>query len=472
MNSIMQSDPIMANKFGNIGVDLIEKYNVSGPYYTSYPTLSEWSDKFSGQDYISALKELCADKRDTPLFLYIHFPFCAKRCYFCACNSIPSYDHASVQKYLAYLSQEIDLFHDFFEKHSFVQKFKMIHLGGGSPNLMSKEEFDSLITKLQPLVDFKDLDEFTIEVDPRTVDKEKLKYFSEKGIDRLSFGIQDFDPRVQKAINRIQPIEMVDQLLSPEVRSCFKSINFDLVYGLPLQSRESFRKTVETVKGLSPDRITLLKYAHIPESRKHQRLIRESDLPDYVEGQMMFIEAVNNFLDSGYEYTGIDHFSKPTDSLAKAKRTKTVWRNSIGFTPGGPHNLIGIGPTGTSSFNNYYAQNVYTLPEYYEALDNTKFPTLRGFKLNRDDLIRREIINEILCNSRLDFADIEEKYSIDFNEYFKEEINLLKDFVQDNILIFSNNSIEVTLPGRIFIRHICKVFDKYSRSKIYKISGP
>lgn len=463
----------MHNLLNNLKEDLIKKYNVSGPYYSSYPVLSNWSDKFSSNDYISALNELCLEKETFPAFLYIHFPFCAKRCYFCICNSIVNHDRASSQKYLTYLFREIDLFHDFFEKHSFVPKFKMIHLGGGSPNLMSKDDFESLILKLKSLVNFEDLDEFAIEVDPRTVDKEKLKFYSEKGINRISLGVQDFDPRVQKAINRIQSPEMVEQLLSPEIRRCFKSINFDLLYGLPLQNRESFRRTIETVNKLSPDRITLIKYAHVPEDRKHQRLIREADLPDYIEGTMIFTETIDNLLDNGYEYIGIDHFAKLADDLAQAMKTRTLWRNFIGVTPGGTHNIIGIGPTSTSCINGYYAQNVYFLEEYYKAIEAGIFPILRGFKLKTDDLIRRYIINEIICTSSLNFDDTEKKYNIKFDEYFREEINLLKDFVEDGMLIFDDHSFKVTPLGRIFIRHICKVFDRYLKGdKIYKVSGP
>lgn len=457
----------------NLKEDLIKKYNVVGPYYSSYPVLGQWSNNFSFNDYIFGLNELCSEKKTLPLFLYVHFPFCAKQCYFCICNSIVTYDHSATQKYLTHLFREIDLFHDFFEKHSFNPGFKKIHLGGGSPNLMDREEFDLLIVKLKTLVNFRDLDEFTIEVDPRTVNKEKLKYYSEKGINRISLGIQDFDPYVQKAINRIQPLEMIEQLLSPEIRRCFKSINFDILYGLPLQTRESFRRTMEMVKNLSPDRITLIKYAHVPERKPHQRLIGDSDLPDYFEATMIFSEAISSLLGDGYEHIGIDHFAKPSDDLALATRNKTLWRNFIGVTPGGTHNIIGIGPTSTSSINNYYAQNVYSLQEYYKAIGDNNFPILRGFKLKNDDLIRRDVINEIICTSSLSFADIEKKYNIEFNRYFKEEMDLLKDFIKDGMLTFTDHAFKVTPLGRIFIRHICKVFDKYLKStEVYKISGP
>ena len=458
----------------NISNDLIKKYNVSGSYYTSYPVLSEWSNDFSCQDFASALKMLCTSKNNNPLFLYVHFPFCAKQCYYCICNSIITQGHHETQKYLDYLLHEIDLLINFFEEYSFTPDFKMIHLGGGTPNLMNENEFDTLIEKIKTFVRIEDINEFVIEVDPRTATKEKLKYYSEKGINRLSFGIQDFNPNVQKAINRIQSPEKVEQLLSPDIKKLFKSINFDILYGLPLQSRESFRKTMEIVLKINPDRITLLKYAHMPNIRKHQNFIREEDMPDYVEGQRIFIETVDYLLDNGYEHVGIDHFARPHDNLAKAMKNKTLWRNFIGFTPGGIHNIIGIGPTSTSSFNDFYVQNVYNLSEYYGSIDENKFPVLRGYKLNADDLIRREIINKIVCYGILNFKDIERMFDIKFNKYFKYEISMLDDLIKDGFLLLDDESITVTSPGRIFIRHICKVFDKkYSRKEnVYRISGP
>lgn len=454
-----------------VSVDLIKKYNVSGPYYSSYPVLSEWSDKFSNIDYLSGLDELCSEKNGPPLFLYIHFPFCAKQCYYCMCNSIITYNHSVTEKYLNYVFREIDLLNDFFKEHSYVPNFKMIHLGGGSPNLMNEKEFNLLLEKIQSLVNIKDLYEFAIEIDPRIVNKEKITYYADKGINRLSFGVQDFDSRVQKAINRIQPPEMVEKLLSPEIRKLFKSVNFDLLYGLPLQTRESFKITIETVINLSPDRITLIKYAHIPEKIEHQRLISEDALPDYVEGQKMFIEAVDYLNANGYEHVGIDHFGKPGDEMVKAKINKTLWRNFGGVSPGGIHNIIGIGPASTSSFNDFYVQNVYHLSEYYGSIDENKFPVLRGYKLNSDDLIRREIINKIICYGILNFKDIERMFDIKFNKYFKYEISMLDDLIKDGFLLLDDESITVTSPGRIFIRHICKVFDKkYSRKEnVYRI---
>ena len=462
----------MNNILESLYVNLINKYDVSCPYYTSYPTLSEWSNDFLYPDYLKGLKDLCSSA-DLPLLLYIHFPFCAKQCYYCICNSTVTLDRTKIQKFLNYLFREIDLLSDFFKRHSYIPKFKRIHLGGGSPTLLEIDEFELLVEKLKSLVDITRLDEFAIEVDVHTTNHEKLKCYHENGVNRISLGIQDFNFNVQKAVNRVISPESVDELLSPEIRKCFKSINFDLLYGLPLQTRKSFKNTIETVKNLLPDRVTLLKYAHVPDRRKHQRLIKESDIPDNYEKTMIFAETTHNLLNNGYEYIGIDNFAMPTDDLAKAVQSKTLWRNFNGFTPGGPHHIIGIGPTSTQSFTNYYAQNVYSLQEYYKCIDNQEFPILRGFKLNNDDLIRRNIINEILCNGSVDFCDIELKYKLDFKKYFKQEMESLNDFTQDGLIESSHKMIKVTPLGRIFVRHICKTFDNFLKGgKAYKITGP
>jgi len=463
MNNIILED---------LSLDLIKKYDISSPYYTSYPTLSEWSDAFSYQDYLYGLKGLCTSA-EVPLLLYIHFPFCAKQCYYCICNSTVTRDRVKIQEFLNYLFREIDLLCVFFKTHSYLPKFKRIHLGGGSPTLLEIEEFEQLVEKLRSLVDIRGLDEFAIEIDVHTANHEKLKCYHENGVNRISLGIQDFDANVQKAVNRIIPLELVGELISPEIRRRFKGINFDLLYGLPLQTRKSFKNTIETVKNLLPDRVTLLKYAHVPDRRKHQRLIKESDIPDIYEKTMIFAETIHNLLDNGYEHIGIDNFAKPTDDLVKAMRNKTLWRNFNGFSPGGPHYIIGIGPTSTQSFTNGYAQNVYSLQEYYTCIDKHEFPILRGFKLDDDDLIRRDVINEILCNCTLDFSNIEQKYGVNFKEYFCQEIEALNDFILDGLLEISDDIFAVTPVGRIFICHICRVFDAYlKKGKIYQVKGP
>jgi oxygen-independent coproporphyrinogen-3 oxidase len=463
----------MVNSLKKITRDLIKKYDVSCPYYTSYPTLSEWSNDFTVQDYTGSLSDLCTNSKSVPLYLYVHFPFCATQCYYCICNSMITHDRAKIKHFLSYLLREIDLLYGFFKKYSFIPNIKRIHIGGGSPTFMDIKEFELLVDKLKSIVNINNLDEFTVEVAMNTANKEKLNHYYEKGVNRLSLGIQDFDPNVQNAVNRVHSPELVEELLSPEIRKCFKSINFDLLYGLPLQTRESFKSTIEITKKLSPDRITLLKYAHVPDIRKHQKLIKESDLPDSYERNMIFIETVYNLIDYGYEYIGIDHFAKPTDDLAKAAQNKTLWRNFNGFTPGRTHYIIGLGPTSTGGLINCYTQNVDSPVEYYKCIDNSEFPIGRGYKLSKDDLIRREVIDDILCCQSVEFSEIGRKYGIDFSKYFRQELGFLKTLIEDGMLEFSIDKITVTPLGRIFIRHICKVFDRYLQGgKVYKITGP
>lgn len=453
----------MDNRFRNISVDLIEKYNVRGSFYTDYPPLGLWLDSFSDEDYRIALKEFISKKEKVPLLLYVHFPYCPKLCTYCQCHHLITQDHAKIKKFLNDLYQEIELLHKFFKEHSYIPLIKEIHLGGGSPSFMDMDEFDQLVDNLKKIVDFDDLTEFTIEIDPRTVDQKKMIYYHEKGINRISFGVQDFDPNVQKAVNRIQPPEMVSKLLVPEIRKFFRSVNFDIIYGLPLQTRESFKKTIDKVIQLSPDRIALCVLGYRPDIFKHHRLLKESDFPDIYESTLINIEAIQNLLDNGYVRIGIDHFAKPTDGLGIALKNKTLHRNALGYTPGICHNMIGIGLSSMSRINDYYFQNDYRLDNYHLALQSGKFPILRGYRLNSDGLLRRDIMYQILCYFSLSFSEIEQKHHIRFNTYFKKEIEALNEFVQDGIIELGDNAINVTPIGKFFLRHICKVFDNLGR---------
>jgi len=445
----------------SITKELIKKYDVQGPYYTSYPVLAKWSHDFSSNDYKNALKEMFSKKDNPPLSVYIHFPFCPKHCYYCCCNTKITKDREQIRHFLSFLLKEINLFADFFNKNSITPNIKEVHIGGGSPSYMTKNEINQLITGLQSFVNLKVLSEFIIEIDVRTVDQGKLYYYHEKGINRISLGIQDFDPAVQKAVNREQPVEVVEGLLSPDLRKCFKSINFDLIYGLPLQTTETFKNTIDTVIRLLPDRICLYNYGHMPDVYKHQKLIKASDLPDIYEKTKINLEAIQKLLDCGYERIGIDHFARPSDDLAEAMHNKTITRIFNGYACGRTRDLIGLGPTSSSAFSHYYTQNVYSHAEYYKSIDAYEFPILRGFRLNRDDIIRRDVINNIITNFFLDIGNIEKKYNIIFNNYFQKEIVSLDSLVQDGILKISNNEIIVTPLGKNFVRHVCMVFDYY-----------
>lgn len=469
----MDAEAIRASPIPDITLeaDLLQKFNESGPYYTNYPTHGNWSAQLGHGSFAHSLANFLSKHGEAPLHLYVHIPFCAKLCYFCICNIKITNDRQKMQRFVDYLCREIDLLHHAFSENSIRPNIKEIHLGGGTPSHLANDQFEQVINKLRDFADLGDLCEFAMEIDPRTTNKENLKLYRTLGINRFSFGIQDFDPEVQKAINRVQPVEMVEDLLSIDETG---PVNFDLLYGLPRQSRKTFEKTVDLVKKLSPDRITLLKYAHAPELRKHMRLIDANAMPLAGEQPLMFIDAVQSLTADGYVWIGIDHFAKPSDDLAVAAKEKRIWRNFGGYTTGVTRDLIGIGPSATCAIGNSYFQNAYELNDYYSALEKGQFAIHRGYQLDDDDVLRREIILSIICNDELDCERIEGEFGISFEDYFRQELAALSQFRQAGILKFSDRSFSLTPTGRFFGRHVAKVFDKFLQrtSGIYKITGP
>lgn len=451
----------------------VSRFNEPGPYYTSYPTLSEWSTSIGTTEYSQALERF-ADEYEQPCAgLYIHFPFCPKQCLFCVCNAVISQDSLRINRFLDTLEREIDLLFSFFMRRNRALRINAIHLGGGSPSFLEKQGFLKVMQALDKWHIRDAFEEFSIEVDPRTVSAEKFDWYREAGITRLSFGIQDFSAEVQKVINREQPFELVQSLLTPDVRRDFSSINFDILYGLPLQTYDSFVATVRKVVELSPDRITLLRYAHMPESRRHQETLSHYPMPDDNEKVRMFIAASQIFTEAGWVHIGIDHFAKPADSLAISAQNGTMQRSFIGFAPGWSQNLLGVGPTATMQVGSLYAQNVYSLDDYDKAIGDGQFPVSRGCSLETDDLVRRDVINSILCRYQVSFKEIEYKYKILFKNYFKREINELSELEAEGILELTAHDITVTQYGKFFLRQICKAFDRYLQTgKRYTIAGP
>jgi len=451
---------------------LAKKHNYRPFMYVEYPHKSFWSERFNDQDFRNGLKHLFSLNKDVPLLLYIHIPFCAQKCYYCTCHTIITKDYERIKNYLGLLYHEIDLYHDFFNANCITPNFQEIHIGGGSPTLLREKEFSELVEKIELIAEIRKTSEFSLEIDPRDVDAEKLKYYHSKGVNRISIGVQDFDINVQKAINRIQPADLTADLLTSEVRRYFKNgINFDVICGLPHQTPETIRNTFRKVVEISPDRVCFNYLHYAPKFAKHQNLMfdgresRPTRLPDLSEKKVLFSEALEILLENGYVRTGYDHFAKPEDSVAKAMRKKKMHWNALGVTSGRYSDVIGMGIHSYSTFGKNYSQNVHGLPEYETALKCNRFPIYRGHNLSEDDLIRRDIILSLRNFFMVDYSQIEGKYNISFKEYFKEEIFDLAEFEKDRMIEIFESAIVITEVGYQFADTVCSYFDSYFKNE-------
>ncbi len=463
----MSEDIIFDVQAGKYKEDLIKNQNINlynyGNYiYNEYPHKSIWLKKFSIDDLKNSFLN-----SSSPFLLYVHIPFCETRCLYCLCHTKITKNYEFIKKYLNGLFHEIDLYKQFFNKNNISPLFKRIHIGGGSPSILKENDFDILIKKIRDIVDMKLVEEFAIEIDPRHITINKLKHFHSMGVNRLSFGIQDFDFFVQKNINRIQPVSLIQNLLTKDIRNLFSSINFDVICGLPGQTRDSFRETIDTIIRLSPDRIMLMFLSLSPDVKKHQKLMLKYNLPGISERMVFWNDACKTLLDNGYVRIGIDHFAKPDDVLAKAMKNKNIHWNSLGYGVGKNFSVLGLGTSTSSDIKqgNYF-QNTYSINEYLYSISNNVFPVFRSFKLSKDDIIRRDVIHTLRCNFYLNFYDIEDKYGIDFKNYFNMELDLLDDFSHNNMINIDYNSITVNDSGKHFFGFIFKVFDKYRNMEL------
>ena len=437
--------------------DLHVKYNVTGSYYTAYPPSGLWSEQFGDPDYRRALAGILTEKPRLPLQLYLHFPYCVKQCYYCQCFQLVTKDQQRLTEMVDALVGEIAMLRDLFAQSGVTPLFKEIHLGGGSPSYLEMDQFDRLVEAISSIAAPHDVEEFAIEIDPRTVTPEKLRHYSARGINRISFGVQELDPEIQKAINRVQPIEQIEDLL--KLRGLFKGVNFDLLYGLPLQTRASLRKTLEKVILLSPDRIAFSVLGYRPDVFKHNQKIPASDLPKFLERTNMWEESLRFFLANGYERIGMDHFAKPGDELASAKREDRLFRNSMGYSPGRFQDNLSVGPSAMTRISDRYFQNSYSIPEYCGSIARKEFPVIRGHALDQDALIRRSIMNELMTYYRLDIRALERTYQIVFRDYFATELVSLREFTDSELLEITPSAFTVPELGRFFLRNICMVFD-------------
>ena len=440
--------------------ELIRRFDVSGPRYTSYPTADRFVEAFGEKDYIMALqqRQVGSVGKAKPLSLYAHIPFCESLCYYCACNKIITRHPERAEVYLRYLSREIDLH---TEHCGLGQHVSQLHLGGGTPTFLSDEGLRELMGMFRRSFTLVPGGEYSIEVDPRTVDGERLALLKELGFNRLSFGVQDFDPEVQKAVHRIQPTEQVFALVERARTLGFDSVNVDLIYGLPRQTPESFDRTLEQVSELRPDRIALYAYAHLPERFKAQRRIVIAELPAASAKVAMLARSMERFMGAGYVYVGMDHFALPEDALAVAKRQGRLHRNFQGYSTQPDCDLIALGVSAIGRVGATYSQNAKTLEEYYDAINRGHLPIQRGLALTRDDLVRRAVIMALMCQGELVFEPIEQSWLIDFRSHFAAELQRLEELAQQGLVRINADGIEVTEMGWFFVRGIAMVFDKY-----------
>ena len=443
-----------------VSEDLIRRFDRSGPRYTSYPTADRFQDAFNSDHYTEALTRRQQQPSLPPYSLYVHLPFCASLCYFCACNKIITQDHSRSKYYVELLGKELQLLDPYLGDQ---RNLGQLHLGGGTPTFLQSAELSQLMQSIQQHFHLAADAELGIEIDPRTVTAQTLSFLAELGFNRTSFGVQDFDPDVQLAINRTQPIEMVEMAIAASRAVGFESINTDLIYGLPKQSLTSFMQTVKALIALRPDRIALYNYAHLPQRFKAQRLINENDLPSAEQRLQIFLMATQHLLDAGYEYIGLDHFALPTDELNLARLNNSLHRNFQGYTTRADSDLIGLGVSAIGKVANTHIQNQRSLKEYVASIEQNQLATFRGYVMNQDDRLRHDVIMQLMCSMPVDFSTLSQQYGVNAKEYFSVELNALKPYAAAGLLNLDADHIQVTEQGRLFVRAISMEFDRYLR---------
>lgn len=439
----------------SITEEFLARYNRPGPRYTSYPTAPVWQENFGPADFEAVLAEAESDAR--PISLYMHLPFCESLCLFCACNVVIAKNKDMALPYLATLKREIDYVARRISRSRPVIQF---HWGGGTPTYLSPAQLDDLFEHIRQRFTFAPDAEIGVEVDPRVTTSKHLATLRRLGFNRLSVGIQDFHPLVQQTVHRIQPYALTRELIEDARRLGFESINVDLIYGLPFQTAETFHETIDRVLTFSPDRVAMFSYAHVPWLKKQQGSFQKY-LPAGMEKFRIFRAGLEGFLSAGYIYIGMDHFARPTDELALAQRNRTLHRNFQGYTTKAGADLYGMGVSAISGIGTAYAQNYRDLPGYTRAVAERGLATMRGYRLTPDDLVRRAVINRLLCHAVLPMREVEQEFSLTFEEYFEKELRRLEPFVADGLVRLVDGEIAATMLGRIFIRNVAMVFDSY-----------
>jgi oxygen-independent coproporphyrinogen-3 oxidase len=436
---------------------VLDKYNYSGPRYTSYPTALEFHEAFTVADYDMA----CTQYPERPLSLYIHIPFCHKLCYYCGCNKVITRHAHKADEYLDVLEQEIRTRAALLQGREVTQ----LHFGGGTPTFLTKAQISRLMAILRGEFFFTGNAEISIEVDPREIELDMLDHLRGEGFNRLSIGVQDFNKEVQKLVNREQDEEFIFAMVERAKQLGFRSTNLDLIYGLPKQTKDSFAATLKQVLEMKPGRLSVFNYAHMPQLFAAQRKIKDEDLPIAEEKMAILQDTIATLTDAEYQFIGMDHFALPDDELAVAQREGVLHRNFQGYTTQGEADLVGFGVSAISMIGDAYAQNQKELKKYYAQVNDQRHALWKGVALDSDDLLRREVIKQLICNFKLDKTMIESEFSVDFNGYFKEDLGLLQTFINDELVEVDEKEIRVTLRGRLLIRNICMCFDKYLRAK-------
>ncbi|KAB0482913.1 oxygen-independent coproporphyrinogen III oxidase [Vibrio sp. IB15] len=453
----MSSKPVTTNQQIVWDQEILNKYNYSGPRYTSYPTALEFHEAFTVSDYDMA----CTQYPERPLSLYVHIPFCHKLCYYCGCNKVITRHSHKADEYLDVIEHEIRQRASLLNGREVTQ----LHFGGGTPTFLSKTQITRLMMILRDEFNFTADAEISIEVDPREIELDVLDHLRNEGFNRLSIGVQDFNKEVQKLVNREQDEKFIVAMVQRAKELGFRSTNLDLIYGLPKQTQALFAETLKQVLEMKPGRLSVFNYAHMPQLFAAQRKIKDEDLPKAEEKMAILQDTIETLTGAGYQFIGMDHFALPEDELAVAQREGVLHRNFQGYTTQGECDLVGFGVSAISMVGDSYAQNQKELKKYYAQVNDLRHALWKGVALDNDDLLRREVIKQLICNFKLDKTMIESEFAVDFNCYFKEDLELLQTFINDDLVEVDDKEIRVTLRGRLLIRNICMCFDKYLRAK-------
>lgn len=451
----------------SVSPELLRRFDIAGPRYTSYPSADRFVEAFTAADLTQAL----AQRRAGPaalaqrLSLYVHIPFCESLCYFCACNKIITGKHQRGAAYLAALTREVGLY---TQQIGARRPISQLHVGGGSPTFLSDDELTDLMGMLRRNFEIVPGGEHSIEIDPRTVDPKRLSHLADLGFNRISFGVQDFDPDVQQAVRRVQPATQVFALMAAARRCGFQSVNVDLLYGLPLQTQQSFARTVERVVELRPDRVALYRYTHLPERFRPQRRIDCADLPSGAQTLEILAQSLATLQEAGYVHIGMEHVALPSDALAVARRQGRLHRSFQGYSAQPEGDLIGLGVSAIGRIGAIYSQNAKTLEEYCDHIDQGRLPVARGLALSRDDLARRAVIMALTCQGQIVFESIEVAWLFDFRDYFESELERLGEYVEIGLVEIDDTGIQVTAQGWYVICAIAKVFDRHLQADLYR----